>query len=99
VSRRAGSEVGGGRSRARNRLKQAQLRGRGGAGLEFLSRPREADLGPAGRRDLVLHSDDGLSGLSDAVEDLLVLDAQLGIVLGVVTDFLAEEVVLAGVGG
>ena len=32
----------------------------------------------------VLHPDDGLPGLPDAVEDLLVLDAQLGVVLGVV---------------
>jgi hypothetical protein len=51
-----------------------------------------------GRRDLVLHADRGVLGLAHSVEDLLVLDAQLGVVLALLADRLAEYVVLARVG-
>ena len=51
-----------------------------------------------GRRDLVLHADDGLPSLPHAVEDLLVLVAQFGRVFRLLADQLAEGVVLAGIG-
>ena len=51
-------------------------------------------LGSRGGRDLVVHLDHGLPGLPHAIEDILVLDAQLGVIGGVVAYLGAEDVVL-----
>ena len=46
----------------------------------------------------VIHADDRFAGLLDPVQDLLVLDFELGVVLGLPADLLPVGVVFPGIG-
>ncbi len=45
----------------------------------------------------IVHPDDRLSRLANAIQDLVVFDLQLGVALCLLPDLLAERVVLAGI--
>ncbi len=55
---------------------------------------RAGDLIDRGGEVPVLHANDGLAGLLDPLQDLLVFDLEFGISLGLFTDALAIGVVL-----